>query len=189
MMIRGRLKFLAIAVFLAAVVFCSASSVWADDITLSLTTAVTGPAGSVITVYGDLTNNTSGTLYFSDDAINLAAPSTVATAADDIILNGLLALGPASIGANSTLDGVDLFTIQLLGGAGTYAGNLFDLFGGTDPVACSSGTLGCDTQLGGTSFSFDVTSPTLTPEPSTLLLLGLGLTSLGFLRRKVNLSR
>lgn len=181
---RGRPKLLVIALFVVAVLLSSTSSAWADDITISLTTVVSGLAGSSITVFGNLTNNTSGTLYFSDDAINLASPIGVATAADDLIVNGLLGLEPTAINANSTLDNVDLFTISLLGVPGTYAGNLFDLIGGTDPVACSVGTVGCDTNLGSTQFSFDITSPTPAPEPSTLLLLASGFAILGFLRRK-----
>jgi PEP-CTERM motif-containing protein len=182
----GRLKLMMLAVLLIGLCLSSASPARADDITLSLTTDITGPVGSTITVYGDMTNTTSNDLYFSDEALNLPVPSTVATGAGDVILNGLLFAGPTMIGAGSTLDNVDLFTIQLLGGAGTYSGNLYDLIGGTDPLACSIGTVGCDTDLGSTSFSFNVTSPTAVPEPSSLLLLGSGLASLVFLRRKAN---
>ncbi len=189
MMTIGRLKLTMLAVLLIGLGLFSAQSAHADDITLSLTTAISGPAGSSITVYGDLTNNTSDELFFSDDAINLAVPGSVATGADDLILNGIFGLGPTEIAANSSLDNVDLFTMQLLGGSGTYGGNQFDLIGGNDPVACSIGTVGCDADLGSTTFSFDVQSGTSVPEPSTLLLLGSGLAGLMFFRRKFNLSR
>ncbi len=56
--------------------------------------------------------------YFGNDAINLTAPSTVATASDDIILNGLLGTGPTSIAAGVTLRNVDLLSVQILGGSG-----------------------------------------------------------------------
>jgi hypothetical protein len=46
------------------------------------------------------------------------------------------------------LTDVDLFTLQILDAAtpGTYNGNIFVPFGGTDPVACGNGTVGCDNQ-------------------------------------------
>ncbi len=176
------------AALLSALLFSLAAPMRADDITIQLTTSITGPVGDTITVFGNLTNNTSNTLDFGDDAINLAAPASVASAVDDLITNGFVG-GPTSIAPNATLGNVDLFTISLLGGAGTYAGNAFDLIGGTDPVACSLGTTGCDQDLGGTTFSFDVAAPTPTPEPATLLLLAPGFASLGLLRKRLMLSR
>ncbi len=101
------------------------------------------------------------------------SPSGVAAAGDDIITNGLLGLGPTAVAANSSLDNVDLFTIQLLGSRGSYAGNQFQLIRGTDPIACSFGTVGCNTDLGNASFLFEATSstPVAVPEQGGLLLL------------------
>ncbi|MGH9739187.1 MAG: PEP-CTERM sorting domain-containing protein [Candidatus Acidiferrales bacterium] len=176
----------AFGVLMAALVFALATPLRADDVSVSLTTNITGPVGSSVTVFGDVTNDTSSTLYFSDDAMNIAAPGTLASAADDLIINGFLGLEPTSIAPNSTAN-LDLFTMSLLGGSGDYTGNSFVLIGGTDAVACSSGTIGCDTQLGSTAFDFSVGTLVPTPEPGTLLLMGIGLASLVFLLKRLNL--
>lgn len=81
-----------------------------------------------------------------------------------------------------------------------FAFSMFSDPGGTVPVLTSDLTDGYaltgDINLDGTatitnySSQLTVTSPvTATPEPSTLLLLGSGLASLGFLRRRSNSSR
>src|SRR5580692_9529542 len=147
-------------VFLGALLGASLSvlapSAQADTVSVSLVTDVTGPAGSTITVFGNLTNTTSSTQYFGNDAINLTAPSTVATASDDIILNGLFGTAPTSIAAGATLSNVDLFSVQILGGSGTYSGNTFQLIGGTDAVGCANGAADCNNLLGTANFSLNV---------------------------------
>jgi hypothetical protein len=154
----------------------------ADMVTISIITPVTGSPGTDITVFGNLTNNTSSTQYFGNDAINLTAPSTVASASDDIILNGLLGTGPTSIAAGATLTGVDLFTVQLLGGFGTFTGNTFQLIGGTDAVGCANGASDCNTLLGTANFSVNV--PSAVPLPAAVWLLISGLGWLGVFARK-----
>lgn len=160
----------------------------ADEVSITLTTDVTGSSGNALTVFGDLTNSTTSTQYFGSDAINLTAPPTVATASDDLILNGLFGLGPTSIAAGTTLDNVDLFSVQFLGGSGTYTGNTFQLFGGTDAVGCADGSPDCTTLLGTGGFQLTV-APTVpsVPEPSTgwLLLSGIGLIGLWRRRREI----
>jgi hypothetical protein len=155
----------------------------ADAVSISLATAISGPGGDTITVYGNLTNNTSSALFFSNDSFTIN--STAFTASDDIILNAAFFGGPSSIAANGTLSNVDLFTIQIVNGSPQiYVNNFFGLIGGSDATACSMGTTGCDTQLGTLNFSVDVTAPVATPEPGTLLqlALGLGALALGFRR-------
>ena len=156
-----------------AAMMLGASIAQADTISISLTTDVTGSAGDTITVFGNLTNTTSSTQYFGNDAINLAAPATVSTASDDLILNGLFGTGPVSIAAGATLTDVDLFSVQFLGGAGTYTGNSFQLFGGTDAVGCASGAADCNTLLGAANFTL-TTSPVPLPAAAWLMLSGLG---------------
>jgi hypothetical protein len=149
----------------------------ADMVSISINTPVTGSPGTDITVFGNLTNNTTSTQYFGNDAINLTAPSTVATASDDIILNGLLGSGPASIAAGATLTNVDLFTVQIVGGSGTFAGNTFQLIGGTDATGCANGASDCNTLLGTANFSVNV--PASVPLPAAVWLLISGLAGLG----------
>ena len=66
-----------------------------------------------------------------------------------------------------------LFTVQIAKDAvpGTCSDNLFALLGGTDPVACSGGTLGCEANLGTLNFSVQVQKQISTPEPGSLLLI------------------
>lgn len=162
------------AALAAAVFFGHSSFAHADIVTISLTTDVTGAAGNTITVFGNLTNTTSSTQYFGNDAINLTAPPSVATASDDIILNGLLGSGPVSIAAGATLTNVDLFSVQFLSGSGIYTGNTFQLIGGTDGVGCANGAADCNTLLGTATFSLTETSPVPLPAAAWLMVSGLG---------------
>jgi hypothetical protein len=178
-----RRETLAGAALAAVLLFAHESCARADEISISLATDVTGLAGDTIAVFGNLTNNTSNTLYLGNDAINLTAPSTVVTAADDIILNGLLGSGLTSIAAGTTLDHVDLFSVQLLQGPSAFGGNSFALFGGTDAVGCATGASDCITQLGSANFSVSISVPTPLPATGWLLLSGLG--GLGALIRRI----
>lgn len=167
-------QFLVGAALLSLPFLFAASTAHADALTISLSTAISGNGGDAITVFGNLTNNSLDTLYFSDDSLTFN--STEITGSDDIILNGFFGLGPTSIAPGTILDAVDLFTIQIAGGAspGVYPNNLFDLIGGTDPVACAAGTDGCDSDLGELNFAVTVNgAPAGTPEPATLALLAL----------------
>lgn len=173
------------AALLSLLSLAAASTAHADALTISLSAAISGNGGDSITVFGDLTNNSFDTLYFSDDSLTFN--STAITGFDDIIINGLFGLGPTSIDAGATLDAVDLFTIQIADGAtpGLYADNLFDLIGGIDPVACSVGTDGCDSDLGELNFAVTVNgSIATTPEPTPLSLLALGLPFIAGLRKR-----
>lgn len=147
------------------------------DLTITLPT-ISGMAGQQFTVFGTLTNNSSNALYFSTDSVTFNSPAIHGT--PDVASNGFLGLflgldlGPTSIDANSTLTGVDLFTVTIPTGTapGSYGMNPYDLLGGIDPTC----TLGfCDVQLGAVEFGVNVQAPVTTPEPGTLLLLASGL--------------
>jgi hypothetical protein len=180
---RNSCRKVGVGVALAGVMFLGhASFARADMVSISLTTNVTGSSGTILTVFGNLTNTTSSTQYFGNDSINLTAPPSVATASDDVILNGLFGAGPVSIAAGATLTNVDLFSVQFLSGAGNYSGNTFQLLGGTDAVGCANGAADCNTLLGTTTFSLTETSTVPLPAAAWLLVSGLG--TLGAIARK-----
>jgi hypothetical protein len=161
------------AILTMLVLLTPASPGHASEIAVSIATPVVGPPGSTIAVFGSLTNNTANTLYFGNDAVDLTAPTTIATGSDDLIVNGLLGSGPTSIAGGATLSSVDLFSIQILGGSGSYPGNSFQLFGGTDAAGCASGASDCTNQLGVANFSLSVT-PVPVPAAAWLMLSGIG---------------
>ena len=172
------------AALAAALLLSQALSVRADEVSIAITTDISGAPGSTITVFGNLTNNTTATQYFGNDAINLTAPDTVATASDDIILNGLLGNGPTSVAAGAMLTDVDLFSVQILAGSGTYSGNSFQLVGGTDAAGCVNGAVDCTTLLGTGNFALTV-APVPLPSTNWLLLSGVGaLFGLTYRRRR-----
>lgn len=168
------------------VLLVSASAMRADTVSITLSEQISGNAGQSVTVFATLLNNTSNAVYFSDD--NFTINGSGFTASDDLITNGLLGIGPVSIDPNGTLMGVDLFTVQIAGGVapGTFSNNVFGLSGGTDPIACSQGITGCDNALGTLNFSVSVpgSSGGSVPEPSAVVLLGVGAALMGLLKRR-----
>jgi len=170
------------AASLTALLLLSGASVGhADEVSISIPSDVMGAPGNTITVFGTLTNTTSDTQYFGSDAINLTAPASAANGSDDLIINGLLGGGPTSIAPGATLTDVDLFSVQFLSGSGTYAGNTFQLFGGTDAVGCANGAADCNNLLGTGNFSLQVSS---VPIPGAVWLLVSGLAGLGLFARR-----
>ncbi len=143
------------------------------DVTITLP-AISGSAGDTITVLGSLTNNSANTLNFGGDFVS--PNSTAISGLGDVFFNGFLGFGPSSIGGNSTLTGIDLFTIFIATDAapGSYDLNFYDLLGGTD-AACNLDPTLCGVQLGSVEFTVDVQGAVPTPEPGTLLLLASGM--------------
>jgi PEP-CTERM motif len=147
------------------------------DVTITLPT-ISGSAGDTIVVLGSLANSSSNTLDFTNDFVSASNP-TVLTGLGDVFFNSLLSTGPGSINGNSTLTGVDLFTIFIASDAipGLYVQNTYVLEGGPD--ASCSGLIAdpslCSVQLASVNFTVNVQGAVPTPEPGTLLLLASGL--------------
>jgi len=143
------------------------------DVIITLPT-ISGGAGDAIVVFGKLTNTSSNTLDFANDS--LTPNNTAIGGVADLAFNGFLGLGPNSIGGNSTLTGVDLFTIFIANDAspGLYDVNFYDLLGGTD-ANCTLDFSLCGAQLGTVEFAVNVQGVVPTPEPGTLVLLVVGL--------------
>jgi hypothetical protein len=147
------------------------------DVTITLPT-ISGSAGDTIVVLGSLTNSSSNTLDFTDDFPTVSNP-TVLTGFGDVFFNAFLSIGPGFIGGNSTLTGVDLFTIFIASDAAPelYVQNTYVLEGGPD-ASCSGLIVDpslCSVQLGSVNFTVNVQGPVVTPEPGTLMLLASGL--------------
>ncbi|HEV3421127.1 MAG TPA: PEP-CTERM sorting domain-containing protein [Candidatus Acidoferrum sp.] len=154
------------------------------DVTITLPT-ISGSAGDTIVVVGKLTNTSSNTLDFANDSVT--PNNTAIGGVADLAFNGFLGVGPSSIGGNSTLTGVDLFTIFIANDArpGLYDVNFYDLLGGTD-TNCTVDFSLCGVQLGTIEFAVNVQGAVPTPEPGTLVLLVSGLlASLLLIRRAV----
>jgi PEP-CTERM motif len=169
-------KFLTIAGLLALLCALLSPAVRADgtglgDLTITLPT-ISGSAGDSIVVRGNLTNTSMNALDFGSDSVTFNHTGIHGVA--DVASNGFLSLGPSSIGGNSTLTAVDLFTIFIANNAspGLYNLNFYDLLGGTD-AACTLGL--CGIQLGTVEFAVNVQGGVKTPEPGTLMLLASGL--------------
>jgi hypothetical protein len=147
------------------------------DVTITLPT-ISGSAGDTIVVLGSLTNSSSNTLDFTDDFPTVSNP-TVLTGFGDAFFNSLLSIGPGSINGNSTLAGVDLFTIFIASDAapGLYVQNTYVLEGGPD-TSCSGLIVDpslCSVQLGSVNFTVNVQGIVPASEPGTFLLLASGL--------------
>jgi hypothetical protein len=147
------------------------------DVTITLPT-ISGSAGDAIVVLGSLTNSSSNTLDFTDDFPTVSNP-TALTGFGDVFFNSLLSIGPGSINGNSTLTGVDLFTIFIASDAapGLYVANTYVLEGGPD-ASCGGIVVDptvCSVQLGNVSFTVNVQGAVPTSEPGTLLLVASGL--------------
>lgn len=170
-------KFLISAGLLALLCALLSPAVRADgtglgDLTITLPT-ISGSAGATIVVLGNLTNSSLNTLDFGSDSVAFDN-KTALNGSADFVLSTIFGPNPSSIGENSTLTGVDLFSVMIANNAapGLYNLNFYDLLGGTD-AGCTLGF--CGVQLGTIEFSVNVKGVVATPEPGTLLLLASGL--------------
>ena len=149
----------------------------ADSLEVTLTEASqTVVQGTTIVAFDATISNPSptDTVFLNSDT---SLTDSVLVTVDDtpFFLNAPFFLGPLGSSGPFELFDVDLPADIALG---LYNGT-FSIYGGADT--------GASVDLVDTSFSVEVTAPVGTPEPGTLLLLGSGLVSLGFLRRKVKL--
>lgn len=167
-------KFLINAALLVLLCALLSPGARADGVLTITLPTISGSAGDTIPVLGNLTNNSADTLDFGGDFV--VPNNTAISGSGDVFFNGLLGFGPSSIGGNSTLTDVDLFTIFIAAGAapGSYDLNFYDLLGGIDP-ACNLDPTQCGVQLGSVQFTVNVQGAVPTPEPGTLLLLATGL--------------
>lgn len=153
----------------------------ADSVTFTLLNPVqsTTTAGSTLsfnaTVFAPTTN--TGREYLNGDSFNVTSPLVL----DD---TPFFTAYPAYLDAGQSFTGL-LFTIRVPSGtqAKSYSSNFYLLGGAT---ANTYSTLGIQ------AFTVNVTAPAaVTPEPSSLLLLGTGMMSAvaAFRRRVVSFSR
>lgn len=171
---------LAIAALAVSMVIWLAPASRADSLNVTLTQANQTVVLGTTTVAFDATisnPSSTDTIYLNGDSWTT---SNLFLTVDDapFFNNAPLFLDP---GASS--GPFELFDVLLDPNttAGDYSLNFFSIFGGADGGA---GTAFDD--LVDANFSVDVTSPVVTPEPGTLLLLASGLASLAFFRKRLN---
>jgi hypothetical protein len=150
----------------------------ADTLNLTLSdssqTVVQGTTD--VPFYATVSNpSTTDSIYLNACDETLTSTYLMGDNCSDFDTNAPLSLAP---GASS--GPFELFAVNLAPNTpvGTYSLNDFQIQGGPD-----GGTFSDFSDLADAIFSVTVTSPVATPEPSTLLLLALGLLALGLFGR------
>ena len=135
-----------------------------------------GFPGNTVIFSGSLTNNTGNTVFINSDTVTLTGFPASALDDSPFLTNAPVSLGPnASTGVFVFLD----VTIPNNQSPATYDG-VFTALGGADGTAQDN--------LGSAAYHVQVQSA-ITPEPSSLLLVGLGLAALAGFRLLVDQSK
>lgn len=126
-------------------------------------------AGGVLTISGTFTNTSGATEYLNADDYTISVPGS---SVDD----SPFYFGAASIAAGQSLT-EQLFSLTLPATAAGSYNAYFSILGGADANALNT--------LATSNFTVNVAAASsVTPEPSTWLLLGTGVLGLGFVMRR-----
>lgn len=174
-MSKKRMEVFAVALLAAFVLAVLPPPADANSVMLTLSAAA-GTAGNTVTVDGTITNNTANTVYLNGESFSFGWPSFLNGDVTDFVLHAPFFLAPGGSSGS-----IALFTFDIAPGTPTaiFTGNFLDIIGGTSSSDFTD-------VLVSSEFSVNVggATPTPTPEPGTLILLGSGLILLAEMMRR-----